>query len=1237
MHGDILDISDSRTSGQADGVSKLNTVGEVHFTIQRDGEPMFFDGLVVTNLGDDILGGIPFMSDNDIAVRPFKSQIIIGGSKIVNYDAKGVCEPMIRRTSASYTLKAPTHQTVLLPGESLVLKTPPEAPPNSVWALEPRVDTGTQNWFAPREVTDSGHDIEITNVLDEPVAIRKNTHVCQVRSVTEVSTSPSYIESPVPSTIANAPSSKHSLHSASVVINPDGFVSPDVAERAANINRMYDKVFCPDLPLYNGHSGRVECHINMGTVKPPQRKGRLPSYDHKKLVLLQEKFDDLERQGVLRKPEEIDVVAEYLNMSFLVEKPGSTDMRFVTAFSEIGEYSKPQPSVMPNVEDTLRTIGRWKYIIKTDLQQAYFQIPLSKESKRYAGTASPFKGVRVYDRAAMGLPGSETALEELMNRVAGDLIMDGVAAKVADDLYCGDNTVDSALHAYERLLAAMARNNLALKASKTFIFPKRVTILGWIWEMGTLSASSHRIAALSAVDPPSTVKALRAFIGAYKYIGRVIRWYSNYINPLDRLVAGKESKERVIWTEENLTQFRKVKDSLKNCIPIHIAKPSDQIWIQTDGALRPGAPAVSGIAATLFLLRNGKVLLGGFFNAQFKKGQQLWLPCEVEALAIGSAITYFSPVIVQSDHRTKVATDSKACVQAYQRMRRGLFSNSARVMTFLTAVCRYQVEIAHIAGVKIPFTDHASRHPIECMDKACQVCKFVEDLAEQPVRRISVQDVVEGRARMPFVNRQAWLDSQKECHDLRKVFALLSLGNRPGKKDTKIRDVKTYLQRVVIARDGLLVVRDVSPLQMDHERIVVPQSFIKGVLMAFHLRFDHPTSHQLHQIVKRYFYAINLDKHISSVSDSCDACNSLKYVPEGLCQHSTNQSPMAVGTSFAFDVINREKQRIAVLRETLTSYTASMLVASEKHQDLRDAIIILTVGLKGVESEIRVDPAPGLACLRNDPILKGKGISVVPGEEKNKNKNPVAERAVQELEQEILRVQPEKGSITPLILALATANTNSRIRRDGLSARELWTQRDQHMGYQLPFNDEAIKESQQSSRRQNHPASAKSKARGKGKNVVTVSVGDLVYLVAERSKTQARDRYLVTAVSGDKCTVRKFSRLHFRRKSYTVPITGVFPVTGQESGLPYSSSVDSSSDSDDELIFHQPVLAPFPTGVGEQDVRGGAMDGDDDDNVDDAEGDVVVDALPPRRARTETVRFGDFVVGEAYEREMGNV
>ena len=55
----------------------------------------------------------------------------------------------------------------------------------------------------------------------------------------------------------------------------------------------------------------------------------------------------------------------------------------------------------------------------------------------------------------MRMPGSETALEELMCRVLGDLFQQGVVAKLADDLSCGGYTVPQLLYNWRRMLQAL--------------------------------------------------------------------------------------------------------------------------------------------------------------------------------------------------------------------------------------------------------------------------------------------------------------------------------------------------------------------------------------------------------------------------------------------------------------------------------------------------------------------------------------------------------------------------------------------------------------------------------------------------------------------------------------------------------------------------------------------------------------------------------------------------------------
>ena len=151
-------------------------------------------------------------------------------------------------------------------------------------------------------------------------------------------------------------------------------------------------------------------------------------------------------------------------------------------------------------------------MIKTDLKKAYFQIPLHPDSRKYCAVVTPFKGVRVYCRAAMGMPGSEAALDELMARILGDLIQKGVVLRIADDIYVGSDHIGELFATWETVLVRLHQSDVRLSAPKTEILPLSTLVLGWIWENGKLSASKHHCAALATCDIPKTVKALRSYI-----------------------------------------------------------------------------------------------------------------------------------------------------------------------------------------------------------------------------------------------------------------------------------------------------------------------------------------------------------------------------------------------------------------------------------------------------------------------------------------------------------------------------------------------------------------------------------------------------------------------------------------------------------------------------------------------------------------------------------------------------
>ena len=160
-------------------------------------------------------------------------------------------------------------------------------------------------------------------------------------------------------------------------------------------------------------------------------KDRLPQYVRKKLVDLQNKFDELEKLGVFKRPEGINVVVEYLNPSFLVKKSNCgyrlcwrERIQQASTVAHARHWFHPFPN---------RSVEAYHYywfyecVLSNPTRTRVYEILRCSHSVPWGPGVCPFSD---------GQRGSETALEELMCRVLGDLIHEGVVAKIADDLYC---------------------------------------------------------------------------------------------------------------------------------------------------------------------------------------------------------------------------------------------------------------------------------------------------------------------------------------------------------------------------------------------------------------------------------------------------------------------------------------------------------------------------------------------------------------------------------------------------------------------------------------------------------------------------------------------------------------------------------------------------------------------------------------------------------------------------------
>ena len=434
------------------------------------------------------------------------------------------------------------------------------------------------------------------------------------------------------------------------------------------------------------------------------------------------------------------------------------------------------------------------------------------------------------------------------------------------------------------------------------------------------------------------------------------------MSPLESCIKGLQGSQKISWTDELRTQFREAQTALKSPAILTIPTASDKLILTVDAS-----PINDGIGSTLFVVRNGKRHIGEFFSLKLKTHQTGWQPCEMEALAITAGVRHFEPYIRESIHPLQILSDSKPCVQAFAKLCKGKFSASSRVSTFLSCLSEHKVTVQHLKGEGNKSSDFASRNPTKCCDSSCQICEFVMDTSDSVVNAVTVSEVLDGSARIPFYNKSAWKSAQQNCPDLCKTCTYLINGTRPSKKVKNILSVRRYLEVCSLdSTSGLLVVQKSDPYMVQRDLIVVPSDILCGFLTALHLYFNHATIHQLKKIFHRYFFALNLDSSAKTVVDSCSQCTALKSLPKETFEQTSSPSPRAPGQLFAADIIKRSKQCIFAIRDVHSSFSVAEIIPNETASSLQSALITSTTNLRSPQCTVRIDTAPGFKSLRSD-------------------------------------------------------------------------------------------------------------------------------------------------------------------------------------------------------------------------------------------------------------------------------
>ena len=1108
----------------ADNKTVLKSVGEIHETFTRNNWSVTFDALVLPNLHTNAIGGNNFMKDNNIEQKISSKNIIVHNKFIVPETNRNVPLP----THLNNLIVSSPINKVILPQQDISLSVP--LPDKTQVTVEPRASNNL-DWPTPQICTVTDGKIIINNNTNQPVRPTKNKHEFQLRAIETKNAC-----NPEPGYAYTQQHKQPQDYSNDITINLQ-IMNQQQQQRVETIINNNKATFNKDLSEgYNHHAGKHYCRLNWANKERPKAsKVICPSYNSALNSLLQDVCDELTDNNVLGVPQDDGIIVQCISPCFLRRKQKAKDkpmdqltkddVRLVVNTNFLGQHLKNIPSKITKPQEVYAALSRWKYIIKTDLYQGFFQNHLHPEAYQWCAIQTPFGGMRYFKRSIQGLVGQTEEQDENLSKVLHQLLKTGKCVKIADDILAGGSDIDEAITNFELLVTTLNNNNLKISPSKTYLFPKQVDILSWVWNQGGyLTPSPHRKQALAdiATEDIKTIKDMRSWIGLFKTFADCTPNLTAILDPFDTLVGGKDSKDTITWTPLLTNQFTKAKLHINNMTDMYLPQPDDQLIITCDGARTP--PAVGMVLQAKN--NSGVTKTVRYYSVKLKNHHLKWFPCELEAVALGTAVEAFYEYIKNSNKPVIICPDSKAVVDAAKKIAKGQFSLSPRIQTFLNNLGKIRHDIQHISGKSghNAAGDFQSRSASTCSAELCQICSYVNNNADTIIN-VKLNAVTENNNAdaMPFLNRTAWKSIQDKDKACIQAKTCLSTGQTPSKKSGKANvESRRIFDKAAIAKDGLLVVKQTIPLSTTKlERIVIPTAFLDSLLSQLHIKFQHPAKSQMNSIFAKYFFAHGASNAIDQLYDSCQTCKASQILPKQLQTYTTQTNAKQPGTHFGVDVLKRAKQKIIVCTDQFSTFVTAAFIEDETKDSLKNGIIKTTQAIRHPgQITVRVDAAAGFKSLNiaDDTDLKNLNIILEIGDPLNKNSNACVDKSIAELNHELRKLVQTESPINEATLSKAVLSLNNKLRRNGqLSSSSILFARDRLTNTNLHINDATLAADQLKTRLHNNN-NVKTAKPAKHQQL---QPGDIVMQKDNPKKHKIRDSFIITTANKSNIIMQK--------------------------------------------------------------------------------------------------------------------
>jgi hypothetical protein len=429
------------------------------------------------------------------------------------------------------------------------------------------------------------------------------------------------------------------------------------------------------------------CRLRLHTTGPPAQSRPYPvpiAHRH----ILKEEIDKMLRSRVIQPSS-----SDWTSPIVLAKKPDGT-LRFCVDLRKLNKQLEKDKYPCPRIQDIIDQLSGNRYFSTLDFNTAYWQLEIDPADRHKTAFISP-EGLYEFTCMPMGLATATSAFQRLM-----DVLFRGEIGKslvvYIDDIVVMSKTFQEHLQHLRQTLMRIRDANLTIKRAKCTFAVREIHCLGFIVNEKGYRPSPKNVESVRNLPTPKKLVDVQQFLGAAGYYRRMIKHYSNIVQPLTNLLKKGVKFE---WTQEHQSAFEDIKQKLCSYPVLTHYQPGLPTIIHCDASGKV-------IAAILLQISNKIEHPIAYESRKLTPTEQKWTITELEMLALCFALSKFRKYIIGTPFT--VRTDHKALLWL-RNFREELSPKLTRMAIKISEFGDFKIE--HRKGTLLKDADGLSRLP----------------------------------------------------------------------------------------------------------------------------------------------------------------------------------------------------------------------------------------------------------------------------------------------------------------------------------------------------------------------------------------------------------------------------------------------------------------------------------------------------------------------------------------------